>query len=469
MAQITHEERENRIRELLNDLVKAPPERHQTERIDGVGPNPVLCDVIVMHVDEVLLNHRSHRVRAQLEDDPEWAAVSNDPFKEPAQKIIERYIRASRSEDEFEALRKSLREEGQTNVGVMTHTGVLINGNTRAVALRDLEDPAKRYIRVAVLPRMVQPVQLDLLELRLQMQKELKQAYSFTNELLFINELKTQGNVSEVQIARELRIFPESEKKGKNEVLLRLRMLDLIRMMQKIPTEPLRLTQFDSLKPEQMRDVLRKYDSLMAKNPHEAERYLQSFLFAVVCGVTVVHQIRKIDATFMGDHMLPQLEEDEELGELVPKLLEPEQIIAKSAPAGAGTLITDDLSDGSGPDLKHLINLVTRRDKRIELRGDARIILEQDDVKRAFKDAMVMGIRDKRRVEVEEDELEAPTEAVKNATQQVVSGVDALRAIGEDPGFDIKRRDRLEAAFKKFKRRYRDLEAALAKLNIISR
>jgi len=467
MAQITQEERTKRIRELLNELLKMPPEKHETERISGIGPDPVFCDVIAMPVDEVLLNHRSHRVRAQLEDDPEWTDVSADPFGEPAQRIIERYIRVSRPEDEFEALRKSLRDEGQQQKAVMTHTGVLINGNTRAVALRDLEDPAKRYIRVAVLPPTVLQVQLDLLELRLQMQKELKEPYSFTNELLFINELKTQG-ISEAQIARELRIFPESERKGKNEVLLRLRMLDLIRVMQKIPDEPLRLTRFDSLKPEQMRDVLRKYDALMTKNPHEAQRYLESFLLAVVSGVTVVHQIRKIDETFMADHMVPQLEEDEELSEFVPKLLAPDDVAGRAAPAGARALLTDEPTNG-GLNLKRLINLVTRRNKRIELGGDPRIILDQEDVKRALKDAMVTGIRDKRRVEVEEDELEAPTEAVKKATVQVVQGVEALAAIGSDPGFDITRRNKLEAAYKKFKRRYRDLEAALAKLSIISR
>src|SRR5207253_10653514 len=140
-----------------------------------------------------------------------------------------------------------LQHEGQPDPGVMTHTGVLVNANTRVVALRELEDPALRYVRVAVLPQIAQPDELALLELRLQMQKELKVDYSMTNELLFIEELSNERGLTDGQIARELRISPENEKKGASEVRLRLQMLDLIRAMQKIPAEPLQLTFFDKI------------------------------------------------------------------------------------------------------------------------------------------------------------------------------------------------------------------------------
>ena len=45
------------------------------------------------------------------------------------------------------------------------------------MALRDLTDPSKRYVKAAVLPK-VRDSELALLELRLQMQKDLKEPYS---------------------------------------------------------------------------------------------------------------------------------------------------------------------------------------------------------------------------------------------------------------------------------------------------
>lgn len=278
MPQVTEAQRVQRIKQLLAELNKVPPERHEVIRLPGIGGEPRLCQVIVIGVDEVLLNHRSHRLRAQLEDDPEWTKLRDDPHSETAQKVIERHVRGARTAEEFAALKDSLEHEGQSDPGVMTHKGVLINANTRVVALRELEDPAKRYIRVAVLPETVHPDELALLELRLQMQKELKVDYSLTNELLFIEELSTQRNLSDAQIARELRIFPESGKKGENEVRLRLRMLDLIRQLQLIPTEPLPLTFFDSLGYEQLRDLHRSYHALIELDPSNAERHLESFL-----------------------------------------------------------------------------------------------------------------------------------------------------------------------------------------------
>lgn len=207
---------------------------------------PLLCDVIKISVDEVLLNHQSHRLRAQLEDDPEWADCKNDPHAEAAQTVIRRLVRETRGPEAFKALKESLERDGQTDAGVITHDGVLVNANTRAVALDELyQDPAKRFIRVAVLPTTIKPNEIALLELRLQMQKELKEPYTMTNELLFIEELSNERHLPDAQIAQELRIFPESVKKGEAEVRLRLQMLDLIRVMRKIPDDKLPLSFFD--------------------------------------------------------------------------------------------------------------------------------------------------------------------------------------------------------------------------------
>ena len=469
MAQITEAQRIARISQLLADLNKVPPEKHEVARLPWTAGESLLRQVIKIGVDEVLLNPRSHRIRAQLEDEPEWERLSSDPFSEAAQRLIEHHVREARTAEEFAALKDSLVSEGQTDPGVMTHKGLLVNANTRVVALRAVEDPALRYIRVAVLPQTAKQDELALLELRLQMQKELKVDYSMTNELLFIEELSVERRLSNGQIARELRIHPENAKKGANEVALRLKMLDLIRSMQRIPDQRLRLTFFNSISYEQLRELHRAYFGLMDQDPARAQRHLESFLLSIAVGVTPVHQLRRIDADFMNDYMLPNLEEDEAIGEFAGALVQPAPQ-SHDKPPGIRELGGDPDHDDerSHVDLRNLINVVTRRDKRVDVPG-TKIVLGRDDFTDALKSAVVTGIKEKRRDATAEDKLAAPIDAVKQATKQAARAGEAVAAVRHDPEFDIRRRKSLEAAFKKLKRGIRELESTLSKAEIIER
>jgi hypothetical protein len=466
VAQITEAQRIERIQGLLRELNRVPPERHEVARLPWSGGEPLLCPVITIGVDEVLLNHRSHRLRSQLEDDPEWQELSKDPHSEPAQRALERHVRDARTPEQFTALKESLLRDGQTDAGVMTHNGVLVNANTRALAIREFEDPSRRYIRVTVLPPTAQTDELALLELRLQMQKELKVEYSLTNELLFIEELSSERHVTDAQIARELRIFPENPRRGEKEVALRLQMLDLVREMQRIPDEPLNLTFFDTISYEQLREVHRIYQPLLERDPDEARRYLESFLLSVAVGVTPVHQIRRIDPSFMADYMLPQLEEDEIVGEFADRLAAPHSNGGAQVPTGAEVLLVKDEREPAPVDLKRLINIVTRRDKRVEVSGTP-VVLERDEVREAVKAAVITGIKAKRNDERDADKLAAPIDRVKAATSELTKAIDAIKAVASDPDFDQKRRKTLEAAFKKFKRTTRDLETALTKADVL--
>jgi hypothetical protein len=471
VAQITEAQRVARIAQLLSALHKMPPEKHETVRMPWSGSGEPLLDVIRIGVDEVVLNPQSHRIRAQLQDDPEWEQLGKDPFSEAAQRVVERHVREARSAEAFAALKNSLVSEGQSDPGVMTHTGLLINANTRAVALRTVDDPGLRYIRVAVLPSTAKPDELALLELRLQMQKELKVEYTMTNELLFIEELSVKRNLSAAQIARELRIKTDSAKKGENEVRLRLKLLDLIRIMQKIPTKPLALTFFDRVKLEQLRDVQRIYASLIEREPSRAREHLESFLLSIAVDIKAVHELRHVDSSFMADFMLPQLEEDEAVGPFADALVVPPDARPQvSRPPGVSALLGGEDEDSADPtvDVQHLIDVVTSRDKRVVVPG-TNVVLDRDDFKDALKSAVTLGIKDKKRVKRDEDQLAAPTTAVKQATQQVATAKEALLSVRDDPEFDDRRRKTLEAAHKKFVRACRDLERTLVKVGIITK
>jgi hypothetical protein len=348
----------------------------------------------------------------------------------------------------------------------MTHTGLLINANTRAVALRDVEDPGRRHLRVAVLPPTVKQEELTLLELRLQMQKDLKVEYTLTNELLFVEELSTVRQLSAQQIARELRIHPDSPKKGAAEIEAYLQYLDLIRIMQRIPARQLPLTFFNAIKREQLRDIHRARSTLLQTDPARAQAHLENFLLSVAVGIKAVHEIRQIDADFMAEYMLPQLEEDEGLvGKFATQLVTaPNE--ATSRPAGVDMLMTDEILETSAVDTRHLINVVTSRDKTVPVPG-THFTLERDDVKDALKTAVAAGIKDKKREQKDEDQLAAPTTAVKNATKQLSHAKDAFLAVQHDPDFDQRRRKTLEAAVNKLGRVSRDLKTTLVKAGVL--
>lgn len=466
MAQTTREHRIARIKELVAEQNKMPPtKRHEATRLPSLTGEELICPVIRLSVDEVVLNHQSHRVRANLQDDPSWQELEKDPYSDAAQGLIERTVRARRSPEEFAQLKQSLATEGQTDPGVVTYDGVLINANTRLVALRELEEPEKRFINVAVLPDTVKQDQLALLELRLQMRKEFKVAYSLSNELLFIEELATTRKLPYAQIARELGIHPDNPKKGEAEITQRLQFLDLIRQIQRIPDEPLKLTFFDDvLSYQHLQELQRKYTGLLDTDPAGAQRYLESYLLSLTVGVSTIHNIRKVDAEFMSDYMLPQLEDDE-YGDLAAKVARG-NANGQAAAVPPGLATDDPEDDEDAVDVKGLIDLVTRRDKTIHVPG-TRVELKQDDVRQILNVAISTALKQKKNIESAENKLDAPGDAIKAAARDVSKALDAYKAIAGDPDFDHRRRKSLEAAFNRLKRSLKGLERQLEKDKVV--
>ncbi|MHB8642843.1 MAG: hypothetical protein ACYDA3_08160 [Gaiellaceae bacterium] len=456
-----------RIRELLNELNKIPPEQHEVERVPWAGGEPKYCKVIAIGADEVLLNPDSHRLRAQLQDDLRWDELSKEPFSDDAQRVLTEHVKAARSVEAFAALKESLLNEGQTHPGVMTHKGVLINANTRAVAIREFDDPSKRYLRAAVLPETAQQSELALLELRLQMQKELKEEYSLTNELLFVEEMYDRHKMAALQIARDLRYFPDKPKKGEEEVKLRLQMLDLIRQMQRVPADGLKLTFFDQIGLEQLRGLLSRYRPMVDSDPARARRLLETWLLSVAVGVSNVHSLRRVDEQFVADYVLPTLEEDEEIGSFAPALVSDDGKAGDPRPEGVDTLLgADEASVVVGEtNVKRLLDIVTQRDKRVEVPG-TRVVLDRDEVKESFRAAVETGIKDKRREETDADKLEAPIILMKNAIRQLEKSLDVLRTVQGDDDFDTRKRKSLGVAFGKLRKTTHELESTFEKYSI---
>jgi hypothetical protein len=364
-----------------------------------------------------------------------------------------------------------LEKDGQEYPGVMTYKGVLINANTRAVALRDLTDPKKRYIKAAVLPDNVRDSEIALLELRLQMQKDLKEPYSLTNELLFIEEMYTDFQTPPVQIAADLRLA--AGKRGENEIKLRLKLLTFIRQLMIIPTEPLKLRFFDErkVKLQHLKDLYGRYEPLFEKDRVAANRLLENWLLSVCAGLTAVHKLRQVDQDFDTEYMLPQLKRDEGVGELADALVSAGLASGQTKSAEVKALLGDspDAAAAAPSPAESLLNLLTRSDKRIEVtKSGARhpVQLEQQDVLDAVKTATFDGVKAKEGDDREDNRMEAPSKAVKDATASIEKAVATLSKVHLDPEFDKARRNTLVAALKRHRRTLKNAEASFVDLGI---
>lgn len=470
MAQMTQAERVMQIRKEVDAADKRPPDRQYGVDLIQVGGAEYRCPVISFPADDVLLNPRSHRLQSQLQSDPDWQALETDPHSDKAQQLLARYIREARTPEQFKALKDSLEADGQESPGVMTYEGVLINANTRAVALRELADPNKRYVKAAVLPQTVRDSELALLELRLQMQKELKEPYSLTNELLFIEEMYTKFNATPQQIAGDLRLA--AGKRGETEVNLRLSLLTFVRQLMTVPSVPLKLRFFDekNVKLQHLKDLYSRYEALFDKDPADARRLLENWLLSIQVGLTAVHKLREIDQHFDRDYMLPHLTRDEGIGEFVDSLA----VVGVAAPQKASTGVTALLGNGAGDPADSsaagsLLNLLTRDDKRIDVtKPDAKhaVQLDQQDVLEAVKTATFDGVKAKEGDDRDSNQMEAPTKAVKDASAALEKAVAALAKVHDHSDFDNAQRARLVAALKRHRRTLKNTESAFASLGV---
>lgn len=283
--------------------------------------------VINLSLDSVLLNPESHRIRAQIESHPESRAVADHPHSERAQAIIEKILSET---SEFRALVDNLRENGQLDAGIVTHAGVLVNGNTRAVALREIDE---EYIRVGVLPRGATEREITELEARLQLARDLRQDYTLTNELLFIKEqidFGTDAKDLAILLGKAQSRSPQHLNRGVAKIEESLRILQHIREVQASSDGTIPLTFFDDHE-SALSEADRAYMALRDSDPAEARRVRDGRIAGVLVRVTY-RNLRNWDSDqFLREYVEPQFDDDDVLTAAVGQ-----------APGGYGGVDPDD-------------------------------------------------------------------------------------------------------------------------------
>jgi hypothetical protein len=315
-------------------------------RFEGEDRN---LPVIRLPLESVVLNPKNHRIKAQLESHPDARLVMDDPFSDEGQRVIAEVIRTLEG---FEELKQNLDEDDQREHGIITHVGLLVNANRRTVALREL---GQEYIRVAVLPPTTSLREIMQLELSLQMQVDFREDYTYTNNLLFVDELISDWNRSRNDVALMLGWAASSQdseiRKGVERVAQATRILGLIRRTQQMAPDRIPITFFDE-KVSHLQQADSDYEKLRDSDLAGAERVLQGQLMSTLAGANY-RDLRLYDEYFLQDYLLRRFEESDTLRHLMPYLTANGDDLSNSPSLDGldvlGMAQVEDADDGSDP------------------------------------------------------------------------------------------------------------------------
>ena len=139
----------------------------------------------------------------------------NDSAQQAQHEILVSFAKKGRAESVVPIMDELCTEE-QREPLLISANGVVVNGNRRLAAMRELsiQEPQNfrhfGYVDCAVLPDNVTPEEMQEIEVRLQMQPETKLPYGWVNESLAIRDLVESG--------KKLEYVADLMKKKKNDV-----------------------------------------------------------------------------------------------------------------------------------------------------------------------------------------------------------------------------------------------------------
>ncbi|SDZ58188.1 hypothetical protein SAMN05216215_11144 [Saccharopolyspora shandongensis] len=240
---------------------------------------PLHVEVIDVPLSYLYFNPATHRIRAQRSHDPDQdRALTEDPYSAESQDYLAFLLQAepadpNRRDQDFEQLKESLKDFGQSDPGLVTHHGVLVNGNTRAAALREL---GRQSMRVGVLPESFTWADINAVELSLQLRPDKRRDYSYINKLLAMEEQAALGKTKEV-IAKEFHVRVSTVEQGR-WILGEIR--EQIERSKKDGSPGLRLIDFEDDQ-EKFKELHRAWDTTRAKGPAQADALKELRLAAI--------------------------------------------------------------------------------------------------------------------------------------------------------------------------------------------
>ncbi|MEV5731668.1 ParB/RepB/Spo0J family partition protein [Streptomyces sp. NPDC052292] len=250
----------------------------ETLRVEFRG-RPIHIEVIDMPVDRLYYNPATHRVSAQRAYDPvQEEALTKDHWSDAGQSYLHHLLTAMPSDPhqrdpDFDKLKESLREHRQNEPGLISREGVLVNGNTRRAALKEL---GVESIRVGVLPASCTWDDIRSVELSLQLRPDRRREYSYVNKLMAIEEQMGRG----LPLAAIAKLFHTSTPALERDTWVLGQLRDLVKRSEHGRIR-LRLMDFEDAK-ESFAELYRAYVKEKAKSKEAADTLLEYRLAAIV-------------------------------------------------------------------------------------------------------------------------------------------------------------------------------------------
>ncbi|WP_445515638.1 hypothetical protein [Streptomyces sp. NEAU-174] len=279
--------------------VKAAGGTRETVTLEW-NEQPLHVEVIDLPLDGLYFNPSTHRIRAQRSHDPAKNEVlERDPYSAEGQGYLQFLLQAepanpNRRDPDFDRLKESLKEFGQNDPGLVTHDGVLVNGNTRAAALREI---GAQSMRVGVLPESFTSADINAVELSLQLRDDHRRDYSYINRLLAMEEQAALGRTPEV-IAKAFRIRTPRYHQER-WILSTIR--DMIERSRSGGGVALRLVDFEEDQ-EKLKELHRAYEKLSATDPDQAEEFKELRMAAITLGFAKT-DVRHIEEGFRNTYL----------------------------------------------------------------------------------------------------------------------------------------------------------------------
>src|SRR3954468_16987708 len=272
------------VQDVVKQRLKAAEEEGlaETVTIEWRGGSQVLR-VISMPVKLLSYNPGTHRIRAQRTlDAARDRNLDEAPYGEEAQAYLHHLLRGDPTDPDkvdptFEALQEDLEKPGQTDPGIITRSGILVNGNTRCAALRELN---QETIRVGVLPSDAGHEDIDAVELTLQLRREYKRDYTFVNALLAIDE-RVKAGWSIDHIAKEFRVKKTTVDRSQWILAFIREAIERSRIkLDNGETIAMRLIDFETHQGK-LEELYRRHSALKDKAPDEADAMREARLIAI--------------------------------------------------------------------------------------------------------------------------------------------------------------------------------------------
>lgn len=260
---------------------------------------PKSLPVISMPLSLLYYNPDTHRIRAQRDYDPIGNdAITADPWGTEAQQYLDYLLSAapndpSKIDPAFDKLRDDLATYGQKDAGIITPSGILINGNSRCAALRE---GGATQMRVAVLPTDWSWPDVSAVELELQMRKDYRRDYSFVNTLLALDEA-----IADVGSETAMKSFRMQKTTFNRSVWILQTMRDLVDRSTTADGSSLNLRDFENDQGK-LEELYRTYSSTAKSDPAAADLLRESRLVSLLLDKSKT-DMRLVTERFLTDHL----------------------------------------------------------------------------------------------------------------------------------------------------------------------